>query len=84
MTFLIFCKIVLYLVLGLQMPMINAHEKGGYFIFGSLRVAFTMWKWQPPQGMELKSSEDRIVIALQYSKFSAKSLYLVQSIVNFL
>jgi hypothetical protein len=31
----------------------DMHENNGYFIYGYLLFAFTMWKWRPPQGREL-------------------------------
>jgi hypothetical protein len=50
----------------------DMHERGGYFIYGYLLVAFTMWKWRPPQGRELAMTPDN-QIAMRFEPWKART-----------
>jgi hypothetical protein len=50
---------------------VNMHKRGGYFIFKYILVAFSMWKWRPPQGHELSLTLDNI-IGMQFEPWKAR------------
>jgi len=50
------------------------HDRGGYFIFGYLLVAFAMWKWQAPVGRKLSvASGGRLAMRFEPWKSRADS-----------
>jgi len=51
----------------------DAHDKGGYFLYGYLLVSFAMWKWQAPSGRALHAPLDRKAIAKSFDPWKTRS-----------
>jgi len=62
----------IFLLNELMAACADAHAIGAPFLFGYLLIAFTMYKWQPPQGRSLQLAQGRTIIAVQYEPWRVR------------